>query len=127
MPSAYSSPCVGCQSIPRVKASDKLASEAREQLLAPPRHEIHLSRVDVPTAVREIQQTYDWTPGPDMNLERPTWDPVPTRPPMAFTEQGGRGDLPDAALSRPHLVRWGRRLYLCHPHGGGRRRILAWW
>lgn len=62
--------CVGCRTLPNVKVSDKLASEARQQLLAPPRHKIRLSMVDVPAAVRKIQQTYGWTQKRDMHLEK---------------------------------------------------------
>ena len=39
------------------------ATDALRQLVDPTRHSIHLSDVDVPSAVREIQRLFDWTPG----------------------------------------------------------------
>ncbi len=53
-----------------MKVADKHATEARRQLLAPARHDMHLSDVDVPTALREIHKLFGWSHDPETNIER---------------------------------------------------------
>ncbi len=60
----------GCQNVPCVKVADERATEARRQLLAPERHDIHLSGADVPTALRKIHELFGWSPDPETNIER---------------------------------------------------------
>ena len=52
--------------IPPAPSSESQVKEAWQQLVHPPRCDIHLAGVDISTAVHELSRQYGWFPNPDV-------------------------------------------------------------